>query len=737
MLQALLLSTVTALIIFVPFIIAGNGAFVVRDDYNVQTIPFTMAIQNYLSNGNPGGWCWNLDLGTSFIQGFSYYTIGSPWLWITLLFPNIPYIYIAGWIYITKYIVASLTAFLYLRLFIKDGSWAVAGSLLYAFSGFQCTNLMFGIFHDVVALFPLLMYGIEVLLTRGIKHIFIISCFLNCLCNYYFFIGEVIFLIMYFLFRFSESSIKDTLKKAAICLACGLLGVCMAAVLFLPNVLYILGGSRHQAKPFLQSIIWDAKGFLFLVKGLLLPGDTMHDHSAIMHGNWISAACYLPFVGIPPVIAYMNKKRDRLSLFLKLLLLLSFSPLLMSVFLLGAEYNYRWWYMMTLLMSLAAVKALNTPILHQEIFKCSIICAIIIVLFYAALKFLRFSAEENSLLYHPGRTFIFILISLSGFVFMNLCIRRAKQTCFFIISGICFFSVITGLLSMLLYRRGAETPERVKNLVTLGASLNEENPQYRFDTWENLLTCTGAASGIAGFSSTVSNSIRTFDDLFDSASTNFTTLKLDIEGIHSLLGARYRLTENPNDGRVTRIYREGQKTYYIIETNACPIGFSLDNYILHDDLMALDRNKRGIALLQAAVIEPSEEYLISPYAKRMTREQLHLEDSTDYLTGINLNHAVTDFSRNTAGFECKTSYVEDTIVYFSVPYENGWHAEIDGTSVQIISSGGMILLPVQKGSHHIQFSYITPGYRTGFVISAVSILLFVIISLKEIRYKKK
>ena len=55
-----------------------------------------------------------------------------------------------------KYLVACYTAQMYLKRFTKTAWNAVPGALLYAFSGYQSTNLVFH-FHSVTAFFPLLL----------------------------------------------------------------------------------------------------------------------------------------------------------------------------------------------------------------------------------------------------------------------------------------------------------------------------------------------------------------------------------------------------------------------------------------------------------------------------------------------------------------------------------------------------------------------------------------------------
>ena len=183
------------------FILKEKGIFTLFADFNNQQIPFNILANQAVKSGEVF-WNWNVDLGSNFIGAFSFYNLGSPFFWITLLFPAKAFPYLAGWIFILKYAVAGATSCAYIQLFVKDKKYAVLGSALYAFSGFQATNLLFYHFHDVVALFPLMLWGIEKMLVEKKKAIFAFTVFLNALLNYFFFVGEVIFVIVYFLYVF-------------------------------------------------------------------------------------------------------------------------------------------------------------------------------------------------------------------------------------------------------------------------------------------------------------------------------------------------------------------------------------------------------------------------------------------------------------------------------------------------------------------------------------------------------
>lgn len=199
-LKVFLLAALTASIIIVPYLISGRGILNIFDDWNLQQIPFNMQSNSSIKSGNVF-WSWNTDLGSNFIGSYSFYTLGSIFFWFSFLFPASFFPYLIGPLLILKYGIAAVTAFAFIRKFVKNDKYAVIGGLLYAFSGFQITNIMYNHFHDVVALFPLLLISLEELIENNRKGFFALMVALNSFTNYFFFFGEVIFLLIYFVTR--------------------------------------------------------------------------------------------------------------------------------------------------------------------------------------------------------------------------------------------------------------------------------------------------------------------------------------------------------------------------------------------------------------------------------------------------------------------------------------------------------------------------------------------------------
>lgn len=730
----LMLSFLVGSLTFGYFMIRDNGLFLIKSDFNVQQIPFGMALNNLLKN-DCGEWAWNVGLGTQTIGAYSFYCLGSPFYWISLLWKGADYPFIIGGLYILKYVIASVTSFLYIRTFIKEDKYALLGGLLYSFSGFQSTNLLFNHFHDVVALFPLLLLGLEHTMRTKKKSFFIISVFINCLVNYFFFVGEVVFLCIYFIVRFWDNSrIKELVKRAGGLLLYGIVGVGMAAVLFLPSIRFILGNSRSQ---FSLGTLYGGLGFrpmLHILKGLLFPGETMGSQSAIMTLNFDSTGAYLPMVGLVLVICYVWKNRDWLSRIMFILAFFSILPFLSSAFTLFTVNYQRWWYMLILLMCLASSRVLEDKE-QYNIKKGVCINIILIVLFCIALMILQQCFFKTDLIFRKGVFLYEIIVSVTGLLLLAGVVTT-KNPYGKIIFLTVFYCFITTFVTIHLYQNDVEatTTEDFQQKITLGGSLINYDDQYRYQLADNIVVLSGEAIGTGIFSSTISNSIRDFEELFDFTSKNFNLDMNSIGGLNELVGAKYEvLTEVGKDDEVIDVIEVNGTDYYIVEHLACPIGFAYESYMTRSDLMSLDADYRGVAMLDNLCVEDGQEDIVSEY---LGEGYKNLKDYSDYslvkiLTERNIENGVSDFTRSSRGFACTTDYQNIKVVYFSVPYDKGWSASIDGERIEILETSGMMSIIVPSGNHEVFFQYKTPGFRAGIVVSAFSMLILVFILVYE------
>ncbi|WP_189270119.1 YfhO family protein [Pseudobutyrivibrio ruminis] len=719
---------VLALLSFIFFIYQGDGFFIIRDDFNEQQIPFTVGLHRSISDSGISGFSWCVDLGTSTIQAYSFYELGSPFFWLSMLFPAQVFPYIVGWIYILKYTVAGVLAFLYLRRFISNEKYAVVGAILYAFSGFSTVNLLYYHFHDVVALFPLLLLGLEILIEKKDSRLFILSVFLNAFLNYFFFIGETIFLIIYYLFRFSRKDFKGMIKEIIKCLSCAFLGVGMASVLFIPSILYIMQNSRSHSNFTNEGLFNNLRYLLFNLKGLILPAESMPDMSAIFPSKFYSTAAYLPMIGLVLVIAYIIKNRDWLSRLLLFCLVGAFWPLIGNAFFLFMDAQNRWWHAFVLLMALASCKVLENLDSHKKAINVSIIInTLLIVFLFIMVCFIFKDPEGASTLYAPKRFIIYISISLVGIAVTNLGINVFKGNYQFIIICISSFAVITTALTLYVYRSNGKDVNSYKETYDLATQINLPDNQYRINNASNIISMVSNSSGFSLFTSTDSVGITTFESLFDYNDAVNGLNKNSYLGLAELLGGRYYLTTEPTGNNILSTYNSNGITYYMEETAACPIGFKVDSYITETQLREIPIENRAIALMQASVVSESNALLLNSIDNA---KNLDFNIPVSDLVAKAQSNCVSDFSKNGSGFTCTSDFKENSAVYFSVPYDSGWSATIDGETARIIESGGMMLLEIPKGYHNIIFKYVTPGYQLGLIISLCCFVVYLLILIK-------
>ena len=207
--KAFLLAFSIMVIIMLPSIIYNKGIFLYYGDFNSQQLPFYVHAHEAVRNGNIF-WDWGTDLGANFIGSYSFYLLGSPFFWLTIPFPNSAVIYMIPWLLALKTGVASVTAYAYIKRFVKNENAAVIGGLLYALSGFQVYNIFFNHFHDVVAFFPLLLIALEERVQNDRRGVFALAIALNAVVNYFFFTGQITFLIIYFLCRMTSKDFNIT-----------------------------------------------------------------------------------------------------------------------------------------------------------------------------------------------------------------------------------------------------------------------------------------------------------------------------------------------------------------------------------------------------------------------------------------------------------------------------------------------------------------------------------------------
>ena len=76
------------------------------------------------------------------------------------------------------------------------------------------------------------------------------------------------------------------------------------------------------------------------------------------------------------------------------------------------------------------------------------------------------------------------------------------------------------------------------------------------------------------------------------------------------------------------------------------------------------------------------------------------------------------------GFTSEVELDKENLVFYAVPYDEGWSVTVDGEKAEIVRANvGFMAVDVPAGSHTVRFTYRTPGLVAGIAVGIGGMLL--------------
>lgn len=709
------------LVIILPALVIGKGRLFMNADFNSQQIPFNILCNKAIKNGEYF-WNWNTDLGSNFIASYSFYNIGSPFFWIMLLVPSKYVVYAMGPLLVLKFMVSGCSSYLYLSQYVKNGYLAAIGAVLYTFSGFTFSNLFYNHFMDVIALFPLLLLALDQNVKNGKKNYFSIMVALMAMTNYVFFVMEVVFIILYFICQVSAGEYKITLKKFLNLAIESVLGFCASCIIVLPSVLDLVGNPRSivHFSNYRDMLIYALNQYVLIIKAAFLPSD-LQNGAALFENRYSCTELYLPMVGMIFVISFIihcNKKKNFIFNMLIACICFSFVPVLNSSFqLFNQAYYTRWFFMFVLVLSLASIKAIenNYEIKTGAIISCIIICSLSIYLYKGD--------------YINNNFYIWIWVSsLLGIVFTVLLgKKKAENTSVKMFIGIIFFVLLSGAGH---YYNTFDYNNIDSYFNDFIGGNNENSPDdkefYRTENknqWNSSMVSDN--KDIICWNSTVSSSIFSFYENVGAGRYVTSSPDDSLYGLRALLSVKY-IYNKDNEWLNTKLYSSDNVNTIYENVDFLPMGFGYDNYISESEYQALPVENRHLVLLKALVLSDEDVQKYNSLLKKLDSSELENLNYESFKQDINERRKVVcnNFQQKKNGFSAEIDLKSEKIIFFSVPYEKGWTATINGEKAEILKvDDGLMAIKCPKGPNNIQFNYVPQGFVIGAMISVVAVLL--------------
>lgn len=760
---------IMAAALFLPFVIIDGGYFIFYGDYNAQQIPFFKHCVEAVHNGTLG-WDWSTDLGANFFGSYTYYTLGSPFFWFMTLFPASFSPYLMAPLLCVKFGLISLFAFTFIRRFVAKPHSALVGGLLFAFSSFNLYNVFFQ-FQDAFMYFPLLLVGLEEFVVNKRRGLFALVVAANCLANYFFFIGECVFLVVYFIIRCAmDKRFRVSLKEFLQLAAESVIGVLIAGILFVPSIYQVLDVPRSTniLKNWNFLFYSNEQRYGLLLESFFFPPEVAARNNMFTEANakWSSVALYLPLFSMAGVIAFIKgAKKHWARTLLFVCLFMAFIPGLNAAFtLFNDNYYTRWFYMPELFCCLATVYTIERE--EFDLRFGNKVCAGAVAVMSVLALLAPFTKKVKDV--NGKETEVILprfLVSMDLTVYVQIFIAAASIVCLSIIiktrktSSAQFFtktvtaSVIAGSMILGYYFIGVGRligPELGRYNQMASAEFEIDDPDfYRIEgvNETNNFNMFTESSSLKSFTSIIPGS--TFDlykALGISRSVN-SAPDYSYYAFRALTRVKYLMI--PKDMNATKrsdalddleIYQyfDTQGEYDLYKTDyALPMGFAYDTYFSLESVKGANYADK---LMVRSVFLTDEQ--IDKYGDILEKDRTDFvySKSQFLLDAKNkIKNGVIQFSVTKEGFNAKTRYQSEKLVCFSVPYCEGWSAEINGEPAEVDKiNGGLCGIRVPEGLCEITFKYRTPGLTLGIfcTIAGIVFLALYIVIFRVIRREK-
>lgn len=780
-LSTFIIALITASALFVPYMIMGEGYFIFYGDFNVQMIPFYKEAHKAIKAGNIF-WNWNTDLGANFIGSYSYYLLGSPFFWLTIPFPNWMVPYFMGPLLILKFACAAFTAYCYIRRFTRTPQAARLGGLLYAFSGFSVYNIFFNMFHEAIIVFPLLLLSLELLITENRRFIFALTVALCAVTNYFFFFGMVVFTVIYFFVRLFSGAIKVKISRFFVLVFEAVLGLALAAFLLLPSILAILGNSRISEVLLGWNAIMYGKEQIYanIMECFFFPPDIPARPVFFPGANvkWSSLGGWLPLFSMVGVFVWFSQRKNHwLKRVLGISIFMAMVPILNSVFYaFNTAYYARWFYMPILLMCLATVSLTEDSTVKWSIgykWVLGITAAVTLVIGFFPQKdtendkliFGLYSQSDDGM--YTFRFWITCAIAILSLVILGMLLKLIKTDRKAFYRGatvcVCIISAVYGNFFIACGRSHSyDIKEIMIDQLIEGEIDLEGDSNFRVDAYDGVDNTSMylGLPGINAFHSVVPGSIMRFYDYIGVERSVASRPDTDVAAIRPLLSVKYLLNRKDGDSFLDDDnetlmpdyeYVKTSGGYYIYENkNYIPYGFSYDYYMSYEFCDSYSKSDRASLMLKAVLLTDEQikkySYLLDnlenlelpPYYYEEEGTSLSLTDEAMAYDCEQLRETSADlFEIDNDGFTAKVTRDKDNLVFFSVPYDDGWTAYVNGKEAEIENVNvGFMAVKVGTGESEIRFVYRTPGLVNGLLITGGACIVLLLYILIWTIYKK-
>ena len=155
------------------------------------------------------------------------------------------------------------------------------------------------------------------------------------------------------------------------------------------------------------------------------------------------------------------------------------------------------------------------------------------------------------------------------------------------------------------------------------------------------------------------------------------------------------------------------------------MGFAIEKFIDQDKFSQIEKEHKDKFLTNALVLSKEQ---IEKYKDILTPLQdEELEKIKNNQQEQNQIKSCSYFKPNSYGFDAQIDLDKDSLVTFSVPFDDGFSATVNNKQVPIEKvDSGLMAIRCEKGNNIIKFSYKTLGLKISAIVSLIGLSIYIL-----------
>ena len=769
--------TIVAVIVFRNFLLF-HKIFMYKDigsDTLNTFYPNFIESANYLKKFGTLSWSFNIGMG----QDGTTFIYNDPISLLIYLFPVDKIAYLLGYKVAATMVAGGIVFYAYLRTMGKSLFASMAGGLMFAFSGYMVVGGEWYVFSVEALNTALVLLAFELLFRRNILWPFPIAYFLMAIYSPFILFLVTVFLIVYTVFRYiqeGEKPIKDLIILLLKMAGLGAIGV-LVSTPYLVDAVKVLQESARASGPDSYFATLSSTPVFGLVSPLELGTCIERFFSSDILGtadaykgldNYLEGPlfyCSIPCLLLVPILfGYLDKRQKTLfGIVLAIWLLPVIFPYFRKAFWLFSGDYYRTYSLyVALIFIIFSVTCLDKLVQQKRlniILLASVTLSLILIQlfpYFGNIKAVNESIATGAKLYILAYAVVLFWMSrqqsdIPKFAFL-----------FILVTELAWFSSVS------VNRNSSITANEWKDKIGYNDYSNEaisfikgnDNSFYRIDKSFGSSPAEHRSLNDAMVQDYYSTSnYYSFNQKYylqymrankvisasNESESRWCPGLINRPILQSLNSDKYVLSKETmylaNDPIHDSIAKFGDVIVYRNKFQL-PLGYCYDTYIKYSDFEKFSLTQRDFTSCHSAVVNDADTGLVRNVKQMHLRDSLmpssfNVEMLKQYFKALRQD-TLTITSFNPAHIKGNIDLKASKIMYLSIPYDLGWHLNVDGKPQSILLlSNGMTGVILGNGRHEIQLDY-EPVYRTEGGLAAIGgLLLFAGVLFGSYRMRKR